>query len=1016
MKSAFLLLLSVTTVSAALPADHAERMAKGLVLFKETGPLLKEHCLNCHGGDKTKADFDLATREGLLAGGKDGVAVVPFDAAGSRFLKLLRHEEDPHMPDKKPQLPADVIAKLTAWINHGAPYDAPLIAGKTPPRDRSKVSEDDRKWWAFQPLAHPPVPPGAENPVDAFLLAKAAEKKLTLNPPADPHALIRRASFVLTGLPPSLEEVEAFAAGPNSNLNSQISNLTDRLLASPHYGERWARHWLDAARFAESSGFEHDYDRPNAWHYRDFVIRALNADMPWDQFVQWQIAGDEYAPGNAEAMMATGFLGAGVFPTQITANEVERVRYDAMDDMLSTTGSAMLGLTIGCARCHDHKFDPFPTQDYYRLLSTFTTTVRSNVDLEVDPARNAAAKAQHKAEHDKLIAEREGWEKATLGPEFEKWLASKPAGLPSSGWSLAVGSFVSKGGARFRKMPDGSWLTEGANAASDVYTFTTSLPSAGAALTALKLEALADASLPSKGPGRANNGNFALSRIRVSTEATGKAAKDIALKPGEFTHQQNTGGLSVASSLDDNAQSGWAVDGQIGKDHAAVFVFAELVQLPAKVTVTLEFAVNTSHNIGRPRISFASGSLPKLNESPAPAAIAALAPKLASPATLDSMERQALWIWWKEGQPDWQQRERKIAEHAGKVPKTGEPVLICAEGYDPLVMHSQGPPFLKETHILSRGDTNKKVTPATQSFLQVLMRGADEKRWQWSPPAGAKSSGRRRSLANWMTDVDHGAGALMARVAVNRLWQHHFGSGLVATPNDFGKTGALPSNPELLDWLAGELIRHGWKLKPIHRLIMTSQAWRQSTAADAAKLAADPDNAFFLRAMPRRLEAEAARDTILAVSGQLDPTLYGKGTLDENSRRRSIYFTVKRSQLVNSMVVFDAPEPLTSQGNRPVTTVAPQALFLMNSPQARAWAAALAAKVWPAGNLEARVRDATLHALSRNPNAGELAAVLPFLEKQTALHREASHSDPEKQALTDYCQSLFGLNEFLYVP
>ncbi len=1020
MKFASLLLLCPFPVFAALPADHAERMTKGLALFKETGPLLKEHCLQCHGGEKTKGDFDLATREGLLTGGKDGVAVVPFDAAGSRLLKQLRHEEEPHMPDKKPQLPDNVIAKLAAWIDHGAPYEAPLVAGKAPPRDKSKVTDEDRKWWAFQPLTHPPVPLGAGNPIDAFLMAQAAEKNLSLNPPADPRALIRRASLALTGLPPTPEDVEAFATACQdsqpSTLNTQLSALTDRFLASPHYGERWARHWLDVARFAESSGFEHDYDRPNAWHYRDFVIRALNADMPFDQFAQWQIAGDEFAPGNAEAMMATGFLGAGVFPTQITANEVERVRYDAMDDMLSTTGSAMLGLTIGCARCHDHKYDPFPTQDYYRLLSTFTTTVRSNVDLDVNPERGAAAKEKHKAEHNKLLAEREAWEKETLRPAFEKWLASKPGGLPASGWALADGTIVSRGGAAFRKMPDGSWLTEGANAAADHYTFTTSLPAAGAALTALKLEALADATMSGKGPGRAGNGNFALSRIRVTAEAPGGAAKAIALKPGEFTHQQNAGGLSVASSLDDIPTTGWAVDGQIGKDHAAVFVFAEPVPVPAKVTVTLEFAVNTSHNIGRPRLSFAAGGLPKINEPAAPAAIAALSPKLANPENLDSAERQTLWMWWKERQPEWLEREQKIGAHAAAVPKPGEPVLICAEGYEPLVMHSQGPPFLPETHILKRGDTNQKAAPATQSFLQVLMRSTDEKRWQWSPPAGAKSSGRRRSLANWMTDVEQGAGALMARVAVNRLWQHHFGRGIVATPNDFGKTGTLPSHPELLDWLAGELIRNGWKLKPIQRLIVTSQAWRQSTATDAAMLAADPDNTLFLRAMPRRLEAEAARDAILAVSGQLDRTLFGKGTLDENSRRRSIYFTVKRSQLVNSMVVFDAPEPLVSQGIRPVTTVAPQALFLMNSPQARAWAAALATMAWPAGSIESRVRDATMRTLGREPTAVELAAVLPFLEKQKALHREAGHADAERQAFTDYCQSLFGLNEFLYIP
>jgi mono/diheme cytochrome c family protein len=1006
--------LAAASARAALPADHAERMTKGLEIFKEVGPLLKENCVQCHGGDKTKGDFDLATREGLLLGGAEGLAVVPFDAAGSKLMKLIRHQEDPHMPEKKPKLSNTVIAKIAAWIDHGAPYEAPLVAGKAPPRDKSKVTDEDRKWWAFQPLSNPPVPPGAEHPVDAFLLAKAAEKNLTLNPPAEPRVLLRRAHLTLTGLPPETTR-ETTETKPQESLSSLQSfvSLVDRLLAPPHYGERWARHWLDVARFAESSGFEHDYDRPHAWHYRDFVIRSFNADMPWTQFVQWQLAGDEFAPGNAEAMMATGFLGAGVFPTQITANEVERVRYDALDDMLATTGSAMLGLTIGCARCHDHKFDPIPAHDYYRMLSTFTTTVRSNVDLELDPARSADAKAKHKAEQDALTAALADYETKELRPRFDAWLNSGAAEVNTGGWMLADGEIKSDGGATFRKLPDGSWLAEGENAASDVYTFTTS--SAGG-VSALKLEALSHESMKGRGPGRAANGNFALSRISIAAAPpAGGDAKPLRLKPGEFTHQQNAGGLSVAASLDSDAKSGWAVDGEIGKDHAAAFIFEEPLIEPAKLTVTLEFGVNTSHSIGRPRLSLAGAGIPKLNESALPAEVLALAAKLKSPASLNEGERAVLWKWWRARQAGAQEIERKITEHAAKAPKTTEPVMVCVEGYEPIVMHSQGPPFLRETHHLRRGDANMKQDVATQSFLQVLMRGADEKRWAWSPPEGAKSSGRRRSLANWITDVEHGGGALMARVIVNRLWQHHFGRGLVATPNDFGKTGALPTHPELLDYLAGELIRQGWRLKPVHRLLMTSRAWSQSTDTDAAKLAADPDNSLFLRAVPRRLEAEAVRDCILAVSGQLDASLFGKGTLDENSRRRSIYFTVKRSELVNSMVVFDAPEPLVSQGDRPVTTVAPQALFLMNSPQSRAWAGAMAAQL-NAADLPGAIRTASAAALGRAPRPDELTSVAAFLEKQTALHREAGLEDPAREALTDYCQALFGLNEFLYVP
>ena len=238
-------------------------------------------------------------------------------------------------------------------------------------------------------------------------------------------------------------------------------------------------------------------------------------------------------------------------------------------------------------------------------------------------------------------------------------------------------------------------------------------------------------------------------------------------------------------------------------------------------------------------------------------------------ATLTATERETVFAWWKKRETGWRERSARLAEHAKKTPKTTAPVLVCAEGYPPLVMHSQGAPFFEDTHILRRGDTNQKLKVAEQGFLQVLMRGADESRWKWSPPEGKPYSGRRRSLANWMTDTEHGAGALLARVAVNRLWQHHFGRGLVATPSDFGKTGAQPSHPELLDWLAGELIRNGWRLKPIHQLLLTSAAYQQSSAANRIKLDADPDNLLLLRHTPQRLEAEAVRDSALAVSGTL---------------------------------------------------------------------------------------------------------------------------------------------------
>ena len=992
---------------AAVPADHAERLTRGAELFRqEIAPVLREHCLPCHGGEKTKADFDLATREGLLRGGKDGEVVRPFDAAGSRLLRLVRHEEAPEMPDKKPKLPASVTASLATWIELGAPYSEPLVAGRVPPRDKSRVTAADRDWWAFRPLSKVTPPTAAAHPVDAFLLAAVADRQLTFNPPADASTLLRRLHLELTGLPPTPDEVSAFAAARQSDPAMAVRTVVRRLLAAPEYGERWARHWLDVARFAESSGFEHDYDRPYAFHYRDFVIRAFNADLPFDQFARWQLAGDEFEPENPEALMATGFLGAGVFPTQITANEVERTRYDALDDMLSTTGSAFLGLTIGCARCHDHKFDPIPASDYYRLLSSFTTTVRSVVELPEDPAVLAPVQAAFEQEHQRLRRELEKYEGQTLRAKFEQSLASGRAEWTQAVWLVPqVTEIGSTAGAVFQRLPDDSWLATGPNGEHDTYTFTFTTSRRG--LTGLKLEALTDPSMKARGPGRADNGNFALSHIRVqAAPLAGGAIREITLRSPQATHEQNAAGLSVASSLDADPHTGWAVDGGgIGKDQAAMFGFAEPVDFAggATVTVTLEFAVNSRHNLGRVRFSLSTAAEPVLSGAVVPGAVAGVLAKRDTGVALTSEERTTMFEWWRQRDAGWLEHSSRLAAHAKAAPKSTRSVMICAEGFPPVVMHSQGAVFLPETHQLRRGDPNQKVSVAQPGVLQVLNRADTEARWQWAPPKDAKYAGRRRSLANWLTDVDQGAGALMARVTVNRLWQHHFGRGLVTTVNDFGRSGTLPSNAALLDWLAGELIRQGWRLKPLQELLLTSAAYQQRAATDPAKIAADPDNAWFLRRVPQRLDAETARDAMLSVADLLDPTRFGPGTLDENSRRRSIYFTVKRSQLVNSMVVFDAPEPLTSQGNRPSTTVAPQALLLMNSPQARAWAEGLARRVQKeaaGGDSGPQVARLFRLALGRLPTATEAHDAAAFLAAGT---------------LTDLCQAILALNEFIYV-
>jgi hypothetical protein len=891
-------------------------------------------------------------------------------------------------------------------------------------------------WWSFAPLATTPPPAVSRadwgrTPVDAFILARLEAKKLSPSPRADRATLLRRAYLDLLGLPPTPEEVQAYVQDLAPDPEAWNA-LVGRLLQRPEHGERWARYWLDVARFAESSGFEHDYDRPAAYHYRDFVIRALNEDLPFDQFVRWQIAGDEFEPDNPQALMATGFLGAGVFPTQITANEVERTRYDAMDDMLATTGTAMLGITIGCARCHDHKSDPFTAQDYYRLLATFTTTVRSELDLDLDPAAHRRAKEAFDTAHAPLTQALKAYETRDLPGRFDAWLASG-APLPSRpAWkTLSFSTTRSDAGATFRRLDDGSYLAEGKNGDSDRYTFSTELRETG--IQSLRLEALPDAGLVHGGPGRADNGNFALSRIRVFTSPLdGSTTNEVALVRPRATFQQNSNHLGIAASLDDNPQSGWAIDPKFGTANAAGFEFAQAIGHPdgLRFTVVLEFKVNTRHNLGHLRLSVGSEPSPDLEGNALPAPIASLLAKLKtstdqSRTDLAPAERETLRDWWRHSDPGWRKLAEAVEAHARTAPQPKRTkVLTCTEGNTPVRMHTQGADFFPETHILQRGSTDLKRGVATQAFPAVLSRATEDgpgtNRWSWQPPAGAKFSGRRRTLSNWMTDTDHGAGHLLARVIVNRLWQHHFGRGLVETPNDFGAQGSRPTHPELLDWLAGELIRQGWRLRPIHQLLMTSAVYQQATTRAETRTAevSPEDPADYRSFQPRRLEAEAIRDSVLAVCGVLDKRPFGPGTLDEASTRRSIYFTVKRSQLVPAMQVFDVPEPLVSQGTRPATTVAPQALLFLNSPHLRTWAARFAERIAPRAEtpFSEAAQRAFAFALGRAPTPNELTAATAFLERQSTTYRGAHEPARARTlALTDFTQAMLGLNEFVYV-
>ncbi|MBI3877580.1 MAG: PSD1 domain-containing protein [Verrucomicrobia bacterium] len=996
--------------------------AKGIEFFeKKIRPVLADKCYQCHSAqaEKLKGKLFVDTREGLLRGGESGKpSIVPGAPEKSLLIEALRHtNEDLKMPPKE-KLSDAMVADFVAWIKMGAPDPregkAPAVAAKK----TAPSPEEGKNFWSFKPLATM-TPPKLKTsswirtPVDNFILAKLEAAKIQPNNAIEKRKLIRRACFDLIGMPPTPEEIESFA---NDTSPRAYEVLIDRLLASPHYGERWARHWLDLARFGESHGYEQDYDRPFAFHYRDFVIRALNNDLPYDKFVKWQIAGDELAPDNPEAWFATGFLGAGTHATQITANQAEKERYDELDDQIATIGTSMLGLTLGCARCHDHKFDPVPTADYYRLISTFTTTVRSDHDVDLNPAETRRLQAEFDAKMKPLRAAREAFEREKLPARLDAWLAGDPA-LPQPEWiTLDLEGFKASGGYyginSTKRQEDGSWVVSISAGSPDTISFTAK--TALTNFTALRLEALTHSSLPNGGPGWSKDGGFNLQTLTVTAKPSKGGKQSAALA---FTRRRSHGDKEPS-----NTPVPWLAKGNTQSDQLAVFEtekpfgFADGTEL----SFTLKFPTSFDRNlIGRLRVcatrvanaSIDGAALVLVKDLEAAQSAFAI-----EPAKRTAAQKDALSKIYRTTEPEWLKLNAAVQEHLRNEPKPQlVKALVCSEGLPAIRLHTQGPDFYEKTYILKRGDLAQKITEAQEGFLQVLMRSPEkEKHWLAEPPKDSRTPFRRASLANWITDTDQGAGNLLARVIVNRLWQHHFGRGIVSTPSDFGAMGDRPTHPELLDWLAGELIKSGWRLKPLHKLIMMSAVYQQGDATDAKRAKADSENHLWWHRSPQRLEAEGIRDNVLAVSGRLDDTMFGAGTLDEGMRRRSVYFFIKRSKLIPMMVQFDAPDSLQGLGRRVNTTVAPQALYMMNNPNIRACAVDFAKKLKSQAEKspDDAVKSAYETTIGRAPTKAELSDAIAFITQESATYKRG---DALELALADFCQVLFGLNEFIYV-
>jgi cytochrome c553 len=961
--------------------------AKGLALFEnKIRPVLIKECYSCHSAEaaknkKLRGNLQLDTREGTLKGGDAGPAVVPRDPKKSLLLLALQHNDKVEKMPPRGKLSDDVIADFTKWIELGAPdpRDGSVLPGKRP----IDIAEG-KKFWSFRPLAVVPPPTvktanWARNPIDQFILAGLEAKSLKPSKPLSKEQLIRRVTFDLTGLPPTAEEVAAFV---NDTAPEAYEKLLNRLLSSDRFGERWGRHWLDAVRFAESGGYEFDRDREGAFHYRDFVIKALNADMPFDEFVRLQLAGDELKPNDMFATSATGFLVAGPYPGQTTQKTLAPIRYDHLDDMITTTSSAFLGLTLGCARCHEHKYDPIPQQDYYRLIAALGRTDSMTRQMDADPEAFRKLKATFDATHAPLAQTLAAFEKDTLPGRFEKWLATEKA-KPSTPW-LTIEPASVTGKATFKRLDDGSYLVSGKVEKGDVYTIAAS--SSLTKITALRIEAMPDASLPKSGPGRSPEGTFKLGEITLTATPNADAAKK--------------GAKSVAVKFKPGKTSGPVT---AGVAHAATFIAETPFGVEGGTTLAIVMKFDGDSPVGRFRLAISTNADAALDASTqsqvGPEILSLLA---AQEGKLDGKNRASIVRWFRKVDAATEEAFAIVERSLAKEPKPPlQPVFSATSGRG------------GEVHYLIRGETERMNGVASPGFVQVLSN-ADENRWlreKVDPKAPAKLP--RVALGDWLTDDKQGAGHLLARVIVNRLWQYHFGKGLVRTPNDFGTQGEPPTHPELLDFLAAELIKGGWKLKPIHKLIMTSAAYQQGRDMNEAATKADPQNRLWWSVPPRRLEAEAIRDSILAIGGSLDLKMYGVGTLDENSPRRSVYLTVKRSRLLPMLQAFDSPEPIQSVGERPQTTATTQALMMMNSRLVRQQAEKLAKVVRPTSvtDVPASVEKAYRTVLGRMPTSTERTRMTDFILRSVGTQGEKGL----ETATADFCQVLLCLNEFLYV-
>ncbi len=933
------------------PATAGEPSAQQVKFFEtRVRSVLAENCFKCHGSEKQKGDLRLDSREAILMGGENGPAIVVGKPDESILIKAVRHEGEIKMPKGEKnsvKLSPEKIEALTEWVKMGAPWPKGIQSQLSTSNAQRSTLNDQKTHWAYLPVAKP-VPPKVKNqkwiatPVDNFILAKLEKNRMKPSPTADRRTLIRRVYFDLIGLPPTPEEVDAFLSDKSPNAYEKIVN---RLLASPRYGERWARHWLDVVHYADSHGHDQDRPRPNAWPYRDWVIRALNDDKPYSRFVQEQLAGDAIFPDDPEAITSLGFLAAGPWDesSQMHINDDTIDKKIAQnldrDDVVTVVGQTFLSSTINCARCHAHKFDPISQKEYYALQACFAGVDRVDRPYDAD-ARVHALRQRWQKEKTAIEIWQKDRSRGRLDPpstaeivglaEWEKVLAASFAP-----WTvLDPVSATSAQGATLTKQPDGSILSGGAKPEKDTYTIVANTNLRG--ITAIRLEVLTDDSLAYKGPGRQDNGNLHLSEFRVGASPRANPDDGKALKLQNPTADFNQQDWGIERAIDRKMQTAWGIYPEVGKSHFATFQLAEPLDGEGGtiLTFTLEQQHGGGHLIGRPRLS--------ITTTPYPLYHRALPPDLAKIITTPAGQRseaqraELLAVY----------RLEQIEKQLAALP-TPSKVYAATSDFTP-IKNFKPAKTPRPIFLLKRGEVSQPLDPVAPAALALATGLAPV--LEMSDPND--EAVRRAALARWITDPRN---PLTWRSIVNRVWHYHFGRGLVDTPNDFGKMGGTPSHPELLDWLAADFRDNGRSLKHLHKLIVTSATYQQSSAQNEKFAKRDADNTLLWRMNRARLDAEQIRDAVLQIAGKLDLTMGGPSVMqfryeDPNpdltpkidytrfdldspaAHRRSIYRYIYRTLPDPFMDTLDCPDPSQLAPKRNASLGALQAMAMMNDP------------------------------------------------------------------------------------